>query len=447
MYSLKTGAKKLNYSIAIPLPDLQNLQEKYAHSKITKEEAFWQYYDWSITKPLEKISSKKTLEDIWKKLTKPQKIMYSLGAFISQVNNGGVWQFMFNKIEFTGAAGEALEELNVYSSNEYIKHDYRKAFKELITILNNGIFTEILDQWNDEKKPFEERWDAFKKGYEHIPMGRAIEKYFYKDDYKIIFYDKLIAYIEKNLGFLVEFESNTDTAKKQVIDKNNAISHFTTYLKEYYNQEPISVAIYYTAKVSIESQAVNLFLMQFSMPDGYQSIGITGYFTMHLPLVDMAEIKKMYQKFHKQELVNIYYGGYLVEEEKKKNPKATVLNQKTWDERLAKIQNPKNTQIPVNVKVLEYFKYGKDEWFIYEGDLMYNDKKDDFPQDLNNVKVQWSGKEKKGEYTGETDCVFFTKGNTFGGRSRTNAPVTGKYRIYDIIGSQNKLLKDNAWGF
>jgi hypothetical protein len=444
-YSLKTGAKKLNYGIAIPLTDLQKLQEKYAQDKITKEDAFWQYYDWAITKPFEKISSKKSLEDVWKKLTKPQKVVYSLGAFISQVNNGGVWQFMFNKLEFTVAAGEALEELNVYSSNEYIKLDYRKAFKELITILNNGTFTEILDQWNDEKLSFEERWNAFKKGYEHIPMGRVIEQYFYKDEYKTIFYNKLIGYIEKNLGFLVEFESNV--SKEQVIDKNNAISYFTAYLKEYYNQEPASVSIYYTAKVSIESQAVNLFLMQFSMPDGYQSIGITGYFTMHLPLVDMAEIKKMYQKFHKQELVNIYYGGYLVEEEKKKNPKATVLNQKTWDERLAKIQNPKNTQIPVNVKVLEYFKYGKDEWFIYEGDLMYNDKKDDFPQDLNNVKVQWSGKEKKGEYTGEPECVFFTKGATFGGRSKTDAPVTGKYRMYDIIGSQNKLLKDNAWGF
>lgn len=445
MYSLKTGAKKLNYGIAIPLADIQNLQEQYAQNKITKEETFWQYYDWAITKPFEKVPTKKSLEDIWKKLTKPQKMMYALGAFISQVNNGGVWQFMFNKLEFTGIAGEALEELNVYSSNEYIKLDYRKAFKELMTILNNGTFAEIDTQWNDENLSFEERWEAFRKGYEHISMGRVIEKYFYKEDYKAIFYDKLIDYIEKNLGFLIEVVGNVST--EEVINKNNAILHFTKYLKEYYNQEPTSVSIYYTAKVSIESQAVNLFLMQFSMPDGYQNIGITGYFTMHLPLVDMAEIKKMYQKFHKQELVNIYYGGYLVEEEKKKNPKATILNQKMWDERLVKIQSSKNTQIPVNVKVLEYFKYGKDEWVIYEGDLMYNDKKDDFPQDLNNVKVQWGGKEKKGEYTGEPNCVFFTKGATFGGRSKADAPVVGKYRIYDIIGSQNKLLKDNAWGF
>jgi hypothetical protein len=445
MYSLKTGAKKLHYGISISSTDVENLQEKCNQNKITKEDAFWQYYDWAITKPFEKISEKKTLEDIWKKLTKPQKIVYALGGFISQVNNGGVWQFMFNKLEFTGAAGEALEELNVYSSNEYIKLDYRKAFKELIAILNNGTFTEIINQWNDEKLSFEERWEAFRKGYEYIPTGRLIEKYFYKDEYKAIFYTKLIDYIQKNLGFLIELENNNPQEK--AIDKNNAVSHFTSYLKAYYNQDPKSVSIYYTAKVSIQNQAANLFLMQFAMPDGYQSIGITGYFTMHLPLVDMAEIKKMYQKFHKQELVNIYYGGYLVEEEKKKNPKATLLNQKIWDERLAKIQNPKNTQIPVNVKVIEYFKYGKDEWFIYEGDLMYNDNKDEFPEDLNNVKVEWSGKVKKGEYTGEPDCVFFTKGATFGGRSKTNAPVTGKYRIYDIIGSQNKLLKDNAWGF
>jgi len=446
MYSLKTGARKLNYGISVPLSELEKLQKEHAEKKTSLEEAFWQYYDWAITKMLEKVPSSKSTEDTWKKLTKPQKVVYCMGLFISQVDNGGVWQFMFNKIEFAGAAGEALEELNVYHNDGYLKLDYRKAFKELIVILNNGVFTDISNQWNDQKLSFEQQWEAFRKGYEHIPKGREIEKYFYAKEYKEVFYQNLLKYIEKNLGFLVEVVGETAPSEK-VVDKNNAVSHFTEYLKGYYNQTPKEVSIYYTAKVSIENQAANLYLMQFLMPDGYASIGITGYFTMHLPLVDFAEIKKMYQKFHKQELVNIYHGGYLVEEEKKKNPKATILNQKTWDERLTKIQNPKNSQIPVNVKVLEYFKYKKDEWVIYEGDLLYNEDKKNFPEDLNNVKVQWSGKAKNGEYTGEPECVFFTAGATFGGRSKSDAPVTGKYRIYDIIGSQNKLLKDNAWGF
>ena len=341
------------------------------------------------------------------------------------------------------AAGVALETIN----SRLITMYYTKVFNEVIAMFDNNAYAEICAVWDDPSKPFEERWKAFKSGETHLTHHTEFQEYFYDEKNKNRFYERINEYIEKNLGKLLLVE-NATTVKE--VDKKAAIPHFTDYLTQYYGVAPTEVTIYYTGNVTIDSTATKLFLMRFTMPDGYESIGITGYFTRHFDNIDCADIKKMYQKHHKQELVNFYYGAYLVEKVMQENPKSTEVDTAKWNDLLARLQAPTKTQIPVNVQFLKYFKYdNENEWYFYTGDLLYNDKPEMLPKDLTNVEVLSVHDKKIGDFSGELNRLFFTKESptpSFG-RQNPDEPVESKNLLAVRIGKMNKLLKDNPWGF
>lgn len=441
MYSLKDGAaRKLNFFSSVSQKEISSRQSQSEKNKISGEELFWIYHKWIIEDM--QLPADKSWDEIWKKLTKEQKIVYTLGIFISESNNGGVWQFLFNRPDLAAAAGQSLETVKPYM----IWVHYARVFKEFVKILENEEFLKMKNIFNDESIPFEKRWETFKNGADYVPSSKEIEEYLYKDDYKKKFYDKINSFIKMNLGKMIHVESEQPS---KVIQKKDAIAHFTAYLKEFYGNEPTSADLYYTGRVTIDNQPGQLFLISFTMPDGFESIGITGYFTHHFSDISREEIKKMHQKFHKQELVNIYYGWYLVHRQLEQNPEANKVEQKKWQKLLSELQDSEKTQVPVNVELLDYIKMTDEEWFIFTGDLLYNDKKDNFPKDLSSVDLsQASGKEQK-EYSGETDLIFHNNGVSrkgFGRRSRNRA-VSGKYPLYATVGNQHKLLKDNPWGF
>ena len=438
MLSLKDGSpRKTVYVHKISNNEVLELQSELKKGTKTPEDVFWQYHQWIIEKPLSTLADK-AFHTVWKKLTKPQKTIFIIGTFISQTNNGGTWQFIFNCPDYALAAAEAFHEAKPYSM-----HDYENALNEFAEMLKNGNYGQIMDIWNNQKLDWEIRWKAFKDGERHLPSCKKIDFYFYTDTFKTKFYSELNAYIAQRLGLMLEIETETKKSAKPLIDKKNAIPHFKEYLTNVFGTAPTAVSVYYNAKVTIDNRAEQLFLMQYAMPDGYESIGITGYFENHFSDVPLSEIKKMYQKFHKQELVNIYYGKYLVEQELTKNPKANQVNNEKWLELLEKLQLPQNSQVPVNVKFREYFKIGDNQWFIYEGDLLYNDNKENFPQNLNTVEIKG-----KSGFGGECGLLFSSGKSKDGfGRRSNKGILTGKYMLFDLVGAKFKLLKDNPWGF
>ena len=381
-------------------------------------------------------------EEHWKKLTKEQKTILTLGHLIAQVDNGGIWQFFFNKPEFGICGVEALHEVNPMSA---LSSRYEPVLMEFAQMLKGNVYHDISAIWNDESNEFEERWKAFKEGEKQLPSANKFDELFYDEEFKNRLYRDAVAYINQNLSRCLKIKGT----EQKTLKKKDAIPHFTKFLIEKFKQEPLEVSVYYTGRVTLDRKPAQLFLMKFKLEDGFESIGITGQFTHILPDISLEEINKMYKRFHKQELVNIFHGCHLAHKELEKNPKANVLDEKRWNETLQKLQDKSNSQIPVNIKNVEYFKIGKDHIFIYDGDLYYNDKKDIFPSDLSNMELISVSSKEEGDYYGELNMIFTTyheKKPSFGRRDRT-APVKGKYTLYDVLGDDNKLLKDNPWGF
>lgn len=437
MYHISAN-KKLHLHKTVSINDLQTLQQQH---KDKPEDLFWAYRVLIFDKlPL---PSNITHDLFWKKMTKPQQVIYTLGIFIEQTNNGGIWQFFFNQTEYICAVGEAFE---TFSNMNLFNTYYTRCFNELAEILQNGVFEQICEVWNNQALPFEERWKAFKSGQTHIPHHTEFETYFYSEEGKNRLYrDFVNKYIEQNLGAMIVVEDGKNTKS---IDKKEAIPHFTAYLKQFYGNEPIEVSIYYSANVTIDSNGTKLFLMYFKMPDGYESLGITGHFTHHFTQINMDDVRKMYQKHHKQELINIYYGWYLIEKHKQNNA-SPDFDASDWELCLSKLQHPSKTQIPVNVKLKEALFYNNQWHYAYTGDLYYNDKPENFPQDLQNVPVLAVSDKNKGEYRGELNRLFSTihvEKPSFG-RTDTTPSVDTKCFFERWIGRQNKLVKDNPWGF
>ena len=49
----------------------------------------------------------------------------------------------------------------------------------------------------------EKRKKAFADGYKDLPSAKTIEDYFYNEDFKKLFYKKVVDYIDKNLDQFV----------------------------------------------------------------------------------------------------------------------------------------------------------------------------------------------------------------------------------------------------
>ncbi len=438
MYKI-SSSKKLQLHKTVSLASLETIQKEHVANP---HDLFWAYHALIFQDiPLPKNA---TDEIFWKKLTKSQQIVFVLGIFIEHTNNGGIWQFFFNKTEYIIAVGQAFE---TFSNMNVFNTYYSRCFNELAKILDSGEFFTICDIWNDTNRPFEERWTAFKSGEAYIENHTLFEEYFYSEKGKDRLYNDLInKYIAQNLGALVLVEGAT---VRKEIDKKAAIPHFTAYLTEFYGVEPTEVSVYYTASVTIKNAGRKLFLMRFTMPDGYESLGITGYFTLHFADVDWSDIRGMYQRNHKQELINIFHGAYLLAEYKAKEGTPQLYDEADWLVFLAKLQDPTRTQIPVNVVFKDCLWYN-DLWhYTYLGDLLYNEKSTVFPADLSNVPVLSVRDKNNTGYHGELNCLFssvHTATPNFGRQSPAPSLST-KHLWEEFIGKQNKLVKDNPWGF
>ena len=131
-------------------------------------------------------------------LTRGQKIFYCVLTFDGEVDNGGVWQFFFNKPELCFATLESLKELKL----DTLAQVYQKCLDEFIG--SSDSYSKRKTIFNNDKVNWEKRWNSFSEGYEDIKSAKALEDYFYKEEFKKNFYKSIVDYIESHLEQFVK---------------------------------------------------------------------------------------------------------------------------------------------------------------------------------------------------------------------------------------------------
>ncbi|MCT4613636.1 MAG: DMP19 family protein [Marinifilaceae bacterium] len=433
---ISKSVKKLHFFNEVKEKDLSKI-EKIKN----EEEKFWSLSSLILDNAY---PADIDIEDLWKKLTKEQKLVLSMGHLISEVKNGGVWQFLFNKTIYSFAAYESLKES---SKRNILYLYYDKVMEQFVPLLKNNVYVEICQIFDDPTKTDEERWAAYNRGEEQLPEAKNFNDQFFKDIEKL--YVDVNKYIIQNIAKSLKVTDIKGVKKENApLKRKEAPAYFSKYLQETLGKEPEECSVYYGVKVTLNKQATDLFLMKFKMPDGYESIGIAGELTYILQSLNMEEINRMHKKHHKQELVNLYYGYHLAQEELKKNPEALKPQPEKWAETLAKLQDPQNSQIPVNVELKETFQYEKDTFFTFSGDLLYNDEIEEKLSDYTHIELRGVNEKSDLRYKGEKNLTMRTQyadkpefNRMFGGRALS------QFAIYKRLVRGKKLVKDNPWGF
>ncbi|SDG18654.1 hypothetical protein SAMN04488121_103757 [Chitinophaga filiformis] len=118
--------------------------------------------------------------------------------FNGETDNGGVYQFFFNRPEFSFAVLESFRELQL----ESLAGDYAACLDELMNTTDS--YNNRKRTFNDEGNSWEQRWEAFREGYGEMKSAAKIEAYFYDDGFKMALYKTTVEYIDKNISLFVK---------------------------------------------------------------------------------------------------------------------------------------------------------------------------------------------------------------------------------------------------
>ncbi|WP_425639215.1 DMP19 family protein [Algoriphagus yeomjeoni] len=141
-----------------------------------------------------------THADFLKEVTKEQRVYFTLINFESQVNNGGVYQFLFNYPELSILALQAMQETGL----EKLEKDYEIVLKEFF-----GNFKTIQDlhsKFNDNHRDWNNRWTSFSEGYKELTSTEVIESYFFTEIFTKDYQQKLIDYVKSNPDKIYKIE-------------------------------------------------------------------------------------------------------------------------------------------------------------------------------------------------------------------------------------------------
>ncbi len=131
---------------------------------------------------------------LWNKLNRPQKVFWAFLSFNGDTDNGGVYQFIFNRPEFIFAAAEMWEEIGM----KKVASDYNKVLEELSGKV--GKLSELKSEFNNESSSWEKRWNSFAEGYKELKSTEKIEDYYYNKEFKKDCHKKMADYIERNMS-------------------------------------------------------------------------------------------------------------------------------------------------------------------------------------------------------------------------------------------------------
>jgi hypothetical protein len=199
-YSINDGnQKELFFAPGYNKLWFDELDKKYTWENFDNyDNRFWEYmYNLFDTLPALAKGQTKSDHDFFNKLTRGQKVFYSVLVFGGQTDNGGVYQFFFNRPEFCFAALEAFKELKL----DTLSKDYESCLNEFIGSADSyGKRKEI---FNDPKNNWEKKAKSFQEGYSDVKSSKIIEDYFYSADFKKVYFKTIVDYIDKNLDQFV----------------------------------------------------------------------------------------------------------------------------------------------------------------------------------------------------------------------------------------------------
>lgn len=200
-YSLNDGNQsELLISMEIPQTWLDSTKTKYDWNEFDEyDNRMWEYMYKFFDETIEK-SGIKSYEELWSKLTRQQKVFWAFLSFNGDTDNGGVYQFIFNRPEFIIATAEAWEELEI----DKLKTDYNAVLTELTG--KSAKIGELNSVFNDESKSWNKRWDSFADGYRELKSTEKIEDYYYDEEFKKLVHKKVADYIELNIEKFTEIE-------------------------------------------------------------------------------------------------------------------------------------------------------------------------------------------------------------------------------------------------
>lgn len=127
-----------------------------------------------------------------------QKMYFALINFEGQVNNGGVYQFLFNQTENSIIVLEAMKKAKLTELAKDFEIVLNQFFGKFETI------EELKNKFQNKNSNWEKRWNSFVKGYEEIPHAEVIEDYFYDIKYKKKFHQKMIQFVIDNQDELMK---------------------------------------------------------------------------------------------------------------------------------------------------------------------------------------------------------------------------------------------------
>lgn len=133
-------------------------------------------------------------EEFWKQLTLGQKMFYTLLCFEGAVDNGGIFQFFWDKPEFIYALDETLAILNV----EPLQEDYALMVDRYEAVAQEMEALQLTINYNNKK--WQELYHAaYDKGL--ILFGEEYElgEYYLDPEFKKHLHKAMCNYIESHL--------------------------------------------------------------------------------------------------------------------------------------------------------------------------------------------------------------------------------------------------------
>ena len=193
-YSINDGNQnELIVSMEISQKWLDSTKTKYNWNEFDEyDNRMWEYMYKFFDETVEK-SGIKDYNELWNKLNREQKMFWAFLAFNGDTDNGGVYQFIFNRPEFIISVAETWDELKM----EELNKDYENVLNELSG--KSSKISELKTVFNDESKDWNKRWKSFSDGYKELKSTEKIEDYYYDKEFKKKLYKKVADRIENNI--------------------------------------------------------------------------------------------------------------------------------------------------------------------------------------------------------------------------------------------------------
>ncbi|MFN3150607.1 DUF4375 domain-containing protein [Bremerella sp.] len=185
-------------STKLPVESLVAIQARYLWSSFDEDDNRLWEYRYALLDPVLK-KSRLSFPRLWARLNRPQKTFYAFLAFDGDVNNGGVWQFLFNCPQLSLAAWEAMDQIGA----KKLAANYQETLAELAGQAET--IADLRRHFEDQNLSTTKRWAAFVQGYDTVPSAKKIEQTYFTAKFKRPLYQSMAKYVEANLNAFAEW--------------------------------------------------------------------------------------------------------------------------------------------------------------------------------------------------------------------------------------------------